>query len=317
MRVILRDIPQIDFICVNTDNMALSQVSGAQVLQIGMNATGGFGAGGDPDIGEKAAEESRGALEKALTGIDLVFVTVGMGGGTGTGAAPIVAQIAKDAGALVVGLVTTPFGFEGERRMEVSLAGAARLKEHCHNLVLIHNDRLLKLVNQEVPIEEAFIRADEAVTQGIVAVAEIVNEPAEINVDFADVRAILSIPGRALMAVGMGEGPSGPMEAVQQAIDNPLLDISIEQAQGVLFQVVGGPDMTLGQVNSIGRLIAKNVNSRAIIFFGMATHPDMVGQCRVTILATGIPEEVHSSSVEHRDNAVSRLLATPALTRSS
>jgi cell division protein FtsZ len=314
-RVMQRNIPNVNFICVNTDTKALSQVKGAKVIQIGAKATHGFGAGGNPDVGELAMEESRAAVVKALKGSDLVFVTVGMGGGTGTGAAPVVAQIARDAGALVVGLVTTPFAFEGERRMEVSLAGAARLKQHCHNLIVIHNDRLLRLVKQEVPIDEAFARADEAVTQGIAAVAQIVNEPAEINVDFADVRAILAIPGRALLAVGMGHGPTGPVDAAQQAIDNPLLDISIQQAQGVLFQVVGGPDMTLGQVNQVGRLIGKNVDKRAMIFFGMATDPNMVGRSRITILATGIPEEVRSAGLNERQVQMSKLLATPTLTR--
>ena len=315
MRVMQRNIADLDFICVNTDTKALSQVRGAKVIQIGVEATGGFGAGGNPDVGQEAAEESRAELEKSLAGSDLVFVTVGMGGGTGTGAAPIVAQIAKDVGALVVGLVTTPFAFEGERRMELSLAGAVRLKEKCDNLILIHNDRLLRLVRQEVPIEEAFARADDAVTQGIAAVAEVVNEPAEINVDFADVRSILSVPGRALMAVGLGEGENGPMQAAQQAVENPLLDISISQAEGVLFQIVGGPDMTLGQVNSVGKLISKNVDKRATIFFGMATKPEMLGKSRVTILATGIPDDVRAGTTEPRSDSVTRLMTMPALSR--
>jgi len=195
--------------------------------------------------------------------------------------------------------VTTPFSFEGDRRMEVALAGAARLAEHCDNLIIIHNDRLLRLVKQEVPIEEAFRRADEAVTQGMASVAELVNIPAEINVDFADVRSIMAIPGRALMAVGMGEGANGSLDAAQQAIDNPLLDISIAQAKGVLFQVVGGPDLTLGQINTVGKLISKNVDKQAMVFFGMSIEPQLAGKVRITIIATGIPQDVHSSVSDH------------------
>lgn len=290
-RVMERNIPGVNFLCVNTDSKALARVPGAKVLQIGSRVTRGFGAGGDPRVGEEAAEESRAELAESLSACDLAFITVGMGGGTGTGAAPIVAQIAKEAGALAVGLVTTPFAFEGERRMEIALGGAARLAQECDNLIIVHNDRLMKLVKNEIPIEEAFLRADEAVTQGIAAVAELVNVPSEVNVDYADVRALLAIPGRALMAVGTGLGPTGPLEATQQAIENPLLDISIQQAQGVLFQVAGGPDLTLGQVNAVGKLISRSVDRRAIIFFGMTTNLALAGRARITIIATGIPKE--------------------------
>ncbi|MEC8945677.1 MAG: cell division protein FtsZ [Chloroflexota bacterium] len=306
----------LEFICVNTDTQSLQYVQGAKRIQIGSDLTGGFGAGGDPETGESAAEESKDELAKALKGMDLVFVTVGMGGGTGTGAAPVVARVAKEQGALAIGLVTTPFAFEGERRMEISLAGAERLRSECDNLIIIHNDRLLRLVKKEMPIDEAFARADEAVTQGIAAVSQLVNEPAAINVDFADVRSVLSIKGRSLMAVGIGEGAEGPMEAAQQAVDNPLLDMSTNKAKGVLFQIVGGSDMTLGQVNSVGKLIAKNVDKRAIIFFGMTTKRYMEGKCQVTILATGIPDLDEDENTQAPQSAqMNRLMAMPAVSR--
>lgn len=283
-------VPGIEYYCVNTDTHALNMFPKARMIQIGASVTRGFGAGGDPEVGLKAAKESEEMLGAALRGADLVFITAGMGGGTGTGAAPLVAEIAKKSGALVVGLVTTPFSFEGHRRLDIAMAGAQRLSEKVDNLIIIHNDRLLQLVAKDTDVGSAFRRADEAVTQGILAVAELVNVPAQINVDFADVRAILSIHGRSLMAVGFGEGPNGALEAARQAVENPLIDVSILRAAGVLFQVVGGPDLTLGQVNNVGNLISKAVDRDAIVFFGMNIAPEMQGRARITIIATGIPE---------------------------
>ena len=315
-RLMSQNPRDLEFICVNTDTQSLQSIQGAKRIQIGPKITNGFGAGGDPGMGEAAAEESKSELQAALNGMDLVFITVGMGGGTGTGAAPIVAKLAKEAGALVIGLVTTPFAFEGERRMEISLTGAERLRAECDNLIVIHNERLVRLVKKEIPIEEAFARADEAVTKGISSVSQLINEPAAINVDFADARSVLTISGRSLMAVGTSEEGEGPLVAAQLALDNPLLNMSTSKAQGVLFQITGGPDMTLGQVNAVGKLIANSVDKRAIIFFGMATKKHLLGKSQVTILATGIPEDNETLISRNADRpAITRLMAAPALSR--
>ena len=241
-----KHIPGVNYIGVNTDIKSLNQVQEAEVLQIGGELTRGLGAGGIPTVGAQAAEENRHALEEALHQPDLVFLAAGMGGGTGTGAAPIVADIARESGALVVAVVTTPFSFEGSRRKDTALLGVAGLRDKVDNIIVIHNDRLLHLFGDEdVSMEEALRRADDAVMLGVLSVAELVNVPGEINVDLADVKSIMKQPGRALMAIGEGTGPGGAMEAAEQAINNPLLDLAIDGAQGVLFNVAGGSELKL------------------------------------------------------------------------
>ncbi|MBI4336237.1 MAG: cell division protein FtsZ [Chloroflexi bacterium] len=285
-----KPVPGVHYICVNTDVKSLDKVEGAQVIQIGDQLTRGLGAGGAPAVGEQAADSGRTAMKKALGRSDLVFLTAGMGGGTGTGAAPVAAELAKQAGALVVGVVTTPFSFEGSRRLETAHSGIAKLVGKVDNLIVIHNERLLKLFKHDVPMEEALRMADEAVMLGVLSVAQLVNVPGEINVDLADVRTIMKMPGHALMAIGEGQGPGSAVEAARQAVANPLLDISIDGAKGVLFMVEGGPRLTLGEVNTTGEFIASRVDPDATIFFGMTTDSNIGDKVRITLIATGIPD---------------------------
>ncbi|MEX2431608.1 MAG: cell division protein FtsZ [Dehalococcoidia bacterium] len=289
-----RTVPGVRYICVNTDIKSLAQAKGIPVLQIGSDLTHGMGAGGNPDVGHKAAENDQLQLKRALHNGDLVFVIAGMGGGTGTGAAPVVAEIAKRTGALVVGLVTTPFSWEGARRMELARAGIDRVKEKVDNLIVVHNDQLLKLMDSDVPIDEALRKADEAVMHGVLSVAELVNVPGQINVDLADVKAIMDLPGRALMALGESTGANSPLQAAQMAVNNPLMNVSVQGAKGVLFSVRGGKKMTLGEVNAAGEFIASIVDDKAAIFFGMVTDASYDDRVSLTLLATGIPDNTAS-----------------------
>lgn len=295
-----RTVPGVKYLCVNTDIKSLGMVQNAKSVQIGERLTRGLGAGGDPEVGNQAAETDRANLRAALGHPDLIFVTAGMGGGTGTGAAPVVADIAKKTGALVVGVVTTPFSWEGARRLETAMAGVARLREKVDNLIVVHNERLLELLSKDVSMEEALHRADEAVMYGVLSVAELVNVPGEINVDFADVKAIMTLPGRALMAMGEAPEPNGALECAKIAVNNPLLDLSIEGAHGILFCLNGGPKLTLGEVNDAGKFIASKVSPKATIFFGMVNNDQMLDRVRMTVIATGIPEERGGSHGDSR-----------------
>ena len=291
-RMLTHNVPGVEFVVVNTDIKSLESVThGATVLQIGENLTHGWGAGGDSIVGMRAAEESSTLLRKALKNTELVFITCGMGGGTGTGAAPYVADIAKSMGALVVGLVTTPFSFEGSRRLGQAIAGVSQLRSRVDNLIVIHNDRLLQFVDHEAGMGEAFRTADEVVTQGIMSVSELINVPGEINVDFSDIQTIMSYTGGALMAMGVGRGHMGALEAARQAITNPLLNLSIKGARGVLFSVKGGDDLTLGGVNAAGELINRAVRKDATIFFGMSIDNALGDMVKLTLIATGLRQD--------------------------
>ena len=291
-RMLNHNVPGVKFVMVNTDIKSLESVRyGAEVLQIGEKVTHGWGAGGDSGMGARAAEESSSQLKKGLKDTELVFITAGMGGGTGTGAAPVVASLAKEMGALVVGVVTTPFNFEGGRRLDHAMAGVAQLRPYVDNLIVIHNDRLLEFMSQDAGMLEAFRVADEVVTQGIMSVSELINVPGEINVDFADVRTIMKNPGGALMAIGVGHGHMGALEAAGQAIANPLLNLSIKGARGVLFSVKGGQDLSLGGVNAAGALISKTVKKNANIFFGMSVDNSLDDEVKLTLIATGLKQK--------------------------
>jgi cell division protein FtsZ len=286
-----KHIPGVQYICVNTDIKSLGKApEGAKLVYIGERLTHGLGAGGDPQVGAEAAETGKLALQRAVSKSDLVFITIGLGGGTGTGAAPIVAETVKRTGATTIAIATTPFSWEGARRMQTAMAGLGRLREKVDNLIVVHNDRLLQLCPKEVSVQEALKVADQVVMQGIHSVAEVVNMPGEINVDLADVKAIMKLPGRALMAVGQGEGQYGAMQACQMAVTNPLVNLSIDGAKGVLFNVKGGADLTLGDVNAVGEAISKKVAPDAIIFFGMVNDPEGQGKVGITVIATGIPD---------------------------
>ena len=291
-RMLAHNVPGVEFIVVNTDIKSLESVThGATVLQIGENLTHGWGAGGESQIGVKAAEESSTLIRKALKNAELVFLTAGMGGGTGTGAAPYVAEMAKSMGALVVGVVTTPFSFEGSRRLNQAISGVSRLRRHVDNLIVIHNDRLLQFVDHEAGMEEAFRTADEVGSQGILSVSELINVPGEINVDFADVQTIMAYPGGALMAMGIGRGNMGALEAARQAITNPLLNLSIKGARGVLFSIKGGDALSLGGINAAGELISKTAKKDATIFFGMSIDPSLGDIVKLTLIATGLKQD--------------------------
>ncbi len=293
-RMITHKVPGVEYVVANTDIKSLDTVPGALSVQIGEHLTHGFGAGGDPRVGERAAEEGTMILKKALKDAELVFITAGMGGGTGTGAAPVVAQAAKASGALTIAVVTTPFSFEGKKRLELALAGVRRLKPEVDNLIIVHNEHLLQYVEHNASIENAFATADEVITQGILSVSMLVNVPGEINVDLADVKAVMGIPGTALMAIGTGEGQHAAADAAEQAIANPLLNLSMKGAKGVLFNFAGGPDLTLGAVNDAANLIAQVADPNALIFFGMtAPNPEMEGKIKLTLIATGIKAQIH------------------------
>ena len=288
-RMIEAGLQGVDFIGINTDTQALQGCMADIRLPIGNELTKGLGAGNDPGVGERAAESSSSEIKDAIQGADLVFVTAGKGGGTGTGAAPVVAQIAKSCGALTIAVVTTPFSFEGKRRLDMAMNGVKRLKPDVDNLIIVHNDRLLQYVEHNAPIEKAFATADEVVTEGILSVSQLVNVPGEINVDLADVKAVMGIPGTALMAIGSGDGQRAASEAAEQAIANPLLDLNMTGAKGVLFNYAGGPGLTLGEVNDSANLIAREADPKALIFFGMmAPNPELEGKVRMTVIATGI-----------------------------
>ena len=269
-------IPGVELLCVNTDLHSLEGVGEATAISIGERVTRGLGAGGDPKVGLRAAEETQDKLRNYLVGADLVFITAGMGGGTGTGAAPIVAALSREIGATTVAVVTTPFSFEGSKRMAAATAGLRPLSNFIDTLILVSNDRLLSVASKKVSIRDAFALADQVMIQAILAVSRIINTPGEINVDFADIRAVLAGGGTGLMAIGHGEGEHRLQKAARAAMANPLLDISADGARSILFAVTGGSDLTLAEVNEAGAMIAEIADPDAQIFFGM--HLDQAGK---------------------------------------
>ncbi|NJK62923.1 MAG: cell division protein FtsZ [Synechococcaceae cyanobacterium SM2_3_1] len=286
-RMVLNNLSGVEFWSINTDAQALVQSSGIQRLQIGQKLTRGLGAGGNPAVGQKAAEESSEEIAKALEGADLVFVAAGMGGGTGTGAAPIVAQMAKESGALTVGVVTRPFTFEGRRRTRQAEEGISELQTAVDTLIVIPNDQLLSVISEQTPVQEAFRVADDVLRQGVQGISDIIVIPGMINVDFADVRSVMADAGTALMGIGMGSGKSRASEAAMTAISSPLLETSIDGARGVLLNVTGGADLTLHEVISAGKIISEAVDPEANIILGAVIDERMQGEVRLTVIATG------------------------------
>ncbi len=286
-RMIDEGIQGVEFIVVNTDAQALTLTKAPTKVRLGEKLTRGLGAGGDPEIGRKSAEESADELYNVLKGSDMVFVTAGMGGGTGTGAAPVVAQVAKESGALTIGVVTRPFTFEGMRRMQAAEQGIGKLKEHADTLIAIPNDRLLQIADKRASLQDAFRLADDVLHQGIQGISELITIPGLINLDFADVRAIMSEGGAALMAVGKGSGDERAKKAAEDAISSKLLDITIDGARGVLFNVTGGPNMTLFEVNQAAAIIRETAHPDVNLIFGAVIDPNMGDDIRVTVIATG------------------------------
>jgi cell division protein FtsZ len=286
-RMIEEGIQGVEFVGINTDAQALMLSKAPTRVRIGEKLTRGLGSGGDPETGRKAAEESQEDLYNVLKGADMVFITAGLGGGTGTGAAPVVAQLSREVGALTIGVVTRPFGFEGNRRMQSAEAGMQKLKEHSDTLIVIPNDRLLQIMDKKASLNDAFKTADDVLRQGIQGISELITVPGLINLDFADVKTIMSEGGAALMAVGRASGEDRARVAAEQAISSRLLDITIDGARGVLFNVTGGPSLTLFEVNQAAALIRETAHPDVNMIFGAVIDPDMDEEVRITVIATG------------------------------
>jgi cell division protein FtsZ len=295
-RMIQANMMGIEFIAVNTDAQALLMADTPHRIRIGDKLTRGLGAGGNPSVGAKAAEENTEDLYEALKGSDMVFITAGMGGGTGTGASPIVAQIARELGALTVGVVTKPFTFEGNKRRTAAEEGIANLKQHVDTLITVPNDRLLQVADKKMPLKEAFRLADDVLRQGIQGISDLITVPGLINLDFADVKTIMSAAGSALMAIGEADGETRAVDAARIAIASPLLDIDINGARGVLFNITGGVDLTLYEVNEAADIISKAAHPEANIIFGAVQDPAFDGKVKITVIATGFDGRAHLST---------------------
>lgn len=291
-RMIEAGVQGVEFISVNTDAQALLLAQASSRIQIGEKLTKGLGAGANPEIGEKAAQESRDELLAALRGADMIFVTAGMGGGTGTGAAPVVAECAREVGALTVGVVTKPFSFEGKRRLGQADDGIDRLREKVDTLITIPNDRLLQVIDKRTPMVEAFRIADDILRQGVQGISDLIAVPGLINLDFADIKAIMSNAGSALMGIGLSKGDNGAVVAAEAAIKSPLLETSVDGARGVLFNITGGRNLSLFDVNEAVSIIEGAVDSNANIIFGAAIDETLDDEIRVTVIATGFEGSV-------------------------
>ena len=290
-RMMADGLTGVDFVAVNTDGQALMLSNAPKRVRIGDKLTRGLGVGGDPDLGSRAAEESSDEVREVLRGSDMVFITAGMGGGTGTGASPIIAEIAKEMDALTIGVVTRPFSWEGGVRSEVARMGIERLKESVDTLIVIPNDRLLEITDKRVSLQAAFSLVDDVLRQGVQGISELIIVPGLINLDFADVRTIMSEGGAALMAVGRASGENRAAEAVQQAISSRLLDITIDGARGILFNITGGPDLSLYEVNEAASIIKQTAHPDVNLIFGAVIDEAITDEIRVTVIATGFDGE--------------------------
>jgi cell division protein FtsZ len=294
-RMIEEGLGGVDFIAINTDAQALMLSKAKTRVRIGDKLTRGLGAGGNPEVGRKAAEESSDELYEVLRGADMVFITSGMGGGTGTGGAPVIAQVAKELGTLTIGVVTRPFTFEGSRRIQAAEAGIEALKSQVDTLIVIPNDRLLQIVDKRASLQDAFGMADDVLRQGIQGISELITVPGLINLDFADVRTIMSEGGAALMAVGRASGEDRARKAAEEAISSSLLDVTIDGARGILFNVTGGPNMSLFEVNEAASIIKETAHPDVNLIFGAVIDENMGDEVRITVIATGF-EQSHVST---------------------
>jgi len=285
-RMISTRVQEVEFIAINTDNQALIGSMAPIKIRIGDKLTKGLGAGGNPEIGQKSAEETAEEIREALQGADMVFITAGMGGGTGTGAAPIIAQIAQELGALTVGVITKPFTFEGNRRRRLADEGANALKEKVDTLITVPNDRLLQLADKKMTMNAAFALADDVLRQGIQGISDTITVPGVVNLDFADIKTVMSQAGSALMAIGRAAGDNRAVEAARMAVSSPLLDVSIEGAKGVLFNITGS-DYTIFEVNEAAQIIQEAADPDANIIFGAVIDESMQGDIQITVIATG------------------------------
>ncbi|GFN24069.1 MAG: cell division protein FtsZ [Thermoanaerobacteraceae bacterium] len=297
-RMIAASLKGVEFISVNTDAQALRLCQAEQKIQIGAKLTKGLGAGANPEIGKKAAEESREELAQRLQGADMVFITAGMGGGTGTGAAPVVAQIAKEVGALTVAVVTRPFTFEGRKRALQAESGIAELRTKVDTLIVIPNDRLLQVADKQTTITEAFRIADDVLRQGVQGISDLITVPGLINLDFADVKTIMTDAGSALMGIGRATGEKRAVEAAKMAVSSPLLETSIEGARGILLNITGGPNLGLFEVNEAAEIIAASADPDANIIFGAVIDENLKDEIRVTVIATGFEGQRRESAAK-------------------
>lgn len=287
----------VEFVSMNTDVQDLHKSLAKSKIHLGKNLTKGLGAGMDPEIGKRAAEETKAEIQDMLKGADMVFIAAGMGGGTGTGAAPIVAKTAKEAGALTVGVVTKPFFFEGNQRMNVAQNGLVELKKEVDALIVIPNDRLLNIIEKEVTAASAFALSDEILRQAVEGISDLITTPGLINVDFADIRAVMLDAGSALMGIGHATGEKRAEKAAKAAINSPLLDLSITGAQGVLFAIAGGPDLTMNEISEAAKIITESIDGNAKVIFGAINDTKLdKGQVKVTVIASGFPENAEPLS---------------------
>jgi cell division protein FtsZ len=307
-RMVDAGITGVDFVAVNTDAQALHHSKATHKVHIGNEATKGLGAGADPALGERAAKESADEINQAVAGSDMIFITFGGGGGTGSGAGPIVAKAAKEAGALVIGFVTRPFAFEGEKRRRNADAAIERLRGNVDTMITVPNDRLLQTIDRRTPLLEAFKVADDVLRQGVQGISDLITVHGLVNLDFADVKTVMANAGSALMGIGRASGENRAPEAAQQAISSPLLEVSIDGARGILFNVIGGLDMSMHEINTVAETITAAADPEANIIFGATINPDLEGEIIVTVVATGFDESYYAS----RDVKAAELLRRAA-----
>ncbi|HJV17031.1 MAG TPA: cell division protein FtsZ [Bacillales bacterium] len=312
-RMIEHGVQGVEFIAVNTDAQALNLSKAEVKMQIGGKLTRGLGAGANPEVGKKAAEESKEQIEEALSGADMVFVTAGMGGGTGTGAAPVIAQIARDLGALTVGVVTRPFTFEGKKRSNQASGGIGAMKEAVDTLIVIPNDRLLEIVDKSTPMLEAFREADNVLRQGVQGISDLIATPGLINLDFADVKTIMSNKGSALMGIGVASGENRAAEAAKKSINSPLLETSIDGAQGVLMNITGGANLSLYEVQEAADIVATATDQEVNMIFGSVINENLKEEIIVTVIATGFNEDTAQSKMARP--SYNQTKVTPGVTK--
>ena len=312
-------IEGVEFICANTDAQALRDVTARTVLQLGTNVTKGLGAGTNPEVGRKAAEEDRERIAEVLQGTDMLFITTGMGGGTGTGAAPIIAQVAKEMGILTVAVVTRPFPFEGRRRSQIADEGIRELGEYVDSLITIPNEKLLTILGKDASLLSAFAKADDVLAGAVRGISDIIKRPGMINVDFADVKTVMSEMGMAMMGTGCASGPNRAREATEEAIRNPLLeDVNLHGARGILVNITAGPDLSLGEYAEVGSIIEEFASDEAMVKVGTGIDPDMRDELHVTVVATGLDARIEKPvKVIDNTSRVSSASVAPTVTQLS
>ncbi len=311
-RMVASDFDGVDFIAVNTDAQALYHSEAPTKINIGKGITRGLGAGANPEFGERSATESREEIKMAIDGADMVFITAGMGGGTGTGAAPIIAEIAREMGALTIGVVTKPFAFEGHKRGENATSGLDKLKEAVDTLITIPNDRILSLIDKKTPLTEAFAVVDEILKNGVQGISDLITVNGMINVDFADIRTIMKDAGTALMGIGYGTGENRAIDAARAAVDSPLLELSISGAKGLLFSITGGSDLSMFEVDEAAKVITDAADPEANIIFGAVVNEAYTGEVKITVIATGFEQAQGKPVSARRSDASSSHPTRPA-----